>query len=118
MRVRRSQKRKAERTTTAAALVKRIGLQADCDIDFSSLGDEAFSAHTLGDAMQVTRRGLLQTAAAALPVGRAARAQGTRDKVIRIGVLSDMSGPYRDVTGPTSVACARQAVEDFGSVSV
>ncbi len=65
--------------------------------------------------MLVTRRGLLQTASVAtLPIERIAQAQGTRDKVIRIGVLSDMSGPYRDVTGPTSVACARQAVEDFG----
>jgi branched-chain amino acid transport system substrate-binding protein len=33
--------------------------------------------------------------------------------VIRIGVLTDLSGTYRDVTGPTSVACARQAVEEF-----
>ncbi len=66
--------------------------------------------------MPTTRRGLLQAATAAtVPVGRAARAQSTRDKVIRIGVLSDMSGPYRDVTGPTSVACAHQAIEDFGA---
>ena len=65
--------------------------------------------------MQVTRRGLLQTATAAtVPLGRATKAQGTRGRVIKIGVLSDMTGPYRDVTGPTSVACARQAVEDFG----
>jgi branched-chain amino acid transport system substrate-binding protein len=28
-------------------------------------------------------------------------------------VLNDMSGTYRDATGPTSAACARQAVEDF-----
>lgn len=33
---------------------------------------------------------------------------------LRIGVLNDMSGPYRDVSGPTSVACVRQAIEDFG----
>jgi branched-chain amino acid transport system substrate-binding protein len=33
--------------------------------------------------------------------------------VIRIGVLTDLAGPYRDVTGPTSVACVRQAVEEF-----
>ena len=66
--------------------------------------------------MLVTRRGLLQSATIAnLYVGGSARAQGVRDNVIRIGVLTDMSGPYRDVTGPTSVACARQAVEDFGS---
>jgi branched-chain amino acid transport system substrate-binding protein len=28
-------------------------------------------------------------------------------------VLTDLSGNYRDVTGPTSVACVRQAVEEF-----
>ncbi|GAN76137.1 ABC transporter branched-chain amino acid permease [Acidisphaera rubrifaciens HS-AP3] len=33
---------------------------------------------------------------------------------LRIGVLNDESGPYRDLTGMTSVACARQAVQDFG----
>ena len=28
-------------------------------------------------------------------------------------MLTDLSGTYRDVTGPTSVACVRQAVEEF-----
>jgi branched-chain amino acid transport system substrate-binding protein len=61
-----------------------------------------------------TRRGFLGAAAlAAAPFS--ARAQGARPRV-KLGVLTDMSGPYRDVTGPTSVACARQAVEDFGAM--
>jgi branched-chain amino acid transport system substrate-binding protein len=51
-------------------------------------------------------------AGAALPLARA-RAQAA--PVVRIGVLNDMSGTYRDTTGPTSAACARQAVEDFGA---
>jgi branched-chain amino acid transport system substrate-binding protein len=50
-------------------------------------------------------------AAGALPL--AARAQ-PRDNVIRIGVLADMSGPYRDTSGPTSVAAVNQAIEDLG----
>jgi branched-chain amino acid transport system substrate-binding protein len=33
---------------------------------------------------------------------------------IRIGVLNDQSGPYRDDGGPTGVICAKQALEDFG----
>lgn len=41
-----------------------------------------------------------------------ARAQAAR--TVRIGVLSDLTGPYRDATGPTSVACAQQAVQEFG----
>ncbi|MFG1346700.1 ABC transporter substrate-binding protein [Xanthobacter autotrophicus DSM 431] len=32
---------------------------------------------------------------------------------VRIGVLSDMSGPYSDLAGPGSVVAARMAVEDF-----
>ena len=61
--------------------------------------------------MILNRRTLL-AAAAAVPLIRPARAQaGT----IRIGVLNDQSGVYRDISGPTSVACVRQAIEEFGS---
>ncbi|HMM07724.1 MAG TPA: ABC transporter substrate-binding protein [Paracoccus solventivorans] len=35
------------------------------------------------------------------------------DGVVRIGVLTDMSGPYSDFSGPTSVEAARLAVEEF-----
>lgn len=56
----------------------------------------------------IPRRALLAAAAAA-PLARPARAQaGT----VKIGVLNDQSGVYRDISGPTSVACVRQAVED------
>lgn len=40
-----------------------------------------------------------------------ARAQA--DRTIRFGHITDMSGVYRDVEGPTSVACLGQAVEEF-----
>jgi branched-chain amino acid transport system substrate-binding protein len=36
------------------------------------------------------------------------------DKVIRIGVLNDMSSVYADFQGPGSVISAQMAVEDFG----
>ena len=63
--------------------------------------------------MTATRRTLLGAtlATAALRVGRA-RAQAP---TVKIGVLNDQSGPYRDISGPVSVACARQAVEEFGN---
>ncbi|HVY14737.1 MAG TPA: ABC transporter substrate-binding protein [Rhodopila sp.] len=32
---------------------------------------------------------------------------------ISVGVLTDLSGTYRDNTGPTSVACAQQAIAEF-----
>src|SRR5512145_2172997 len=36
------------------------------------------------------------------------------DDVVRIGVLTDMTGYYSDLAGPGSVLAARMAVEDFG----
>ena len=63
--------------------------------------------------MSLSRRSLLGTAAAtALAAGRPARAQA-RAK-IKIGVLNDMSGPYADDGGPVSLACTRQAVQEWG----
>jgi len=62
--------------------------------------------------MLLTRRAALGATAATLVYGNA-RAQPA--DTIRIGVLTDLSGPYRDVTGPTSVACVRQAVEEFSA---
>jgi branched-chain amino acid transport system substrate-binding protein len=43
-----------------------------------------------------------------------AQAQYT-DGVVKIGVLTDMSGVYADITGPGSVAAAKLAVEDFNA---
>src|SRR5580704_1945185 len=45
--------------------------------------------------------------------GGAARAQ-ISDDVVKIGVLTDMSGPSRNADGPGSVAAAQMAIEDFG----
>ena len=62
--------------------------------------------------MRLTRRAVLGTtlAASVAPLRRP-RAQAPG---IRIGVMNDMSGPYRDDGGMTGVICARQALEDFG----
>jgi branched-chain amino acid transport system substrate-binding protein len=50
----------------------------------------------------------------AILLSGAAQAQ-ISDDVIKIGVLTDLSGLYADPTGPGSVFAARQAVEDFGA---
>ena len=50
--------------------------------------------------------------AAALPF---AGARGQAANIIRIGVLNDQSGPYRDISGPSGVQCAMQAVAEFGN---
>jgi len=64
--------------------------------------------------MDLSRRLLLGTTAAAatLPLGRRARAQAN---TIKIGVMNDQSGPYRDTGGVTSVACTKLAVQEFAA---
>jgi branched-chain amino acid transport system substrate-binding protein len=44
----------------------------------------------------------------------AARAQQISDDVVKIGVLTDLSGPAATATGPGSVTAAQMAVDDFG----
>jgi branched-chain amino acid transport system substrate-binding protein len=44
----------------------------------------------------------------------AAAAEKVSDGVVKIGVLTDMTGYYSDLAGPGSVLAARMAAEDFG----
>ncbi|HEV7458526.1 MAG TPA: ABC transporter substrate-binding protein [Roseococcus sp.] len=64
----------------------------------------------------LNRRALLGGAAATAAFGalpaHVARAQAAN--TVRIGILNDQSGLYRDVNGPGSVACVRQAIQDSG----
>jgi branched-chain amino acid transport system substrate-binding protein len=64
--------------------------------------------------MSMSRRELIGGAAilSSVPLIRP-RAQGK--PVVRLGVLTDLSGTYRDNTGPTSVAAAQLAVEEMKS---
>ena len=59
------------------------------------------------------RRILAGIAAMALSTGGFAVAQAQDAGPLRVGVLTDMSSLYADVTGPGSVAAAKMAVEDF-----
>ena len=62
--------------------------------------------------MTLSRRALLGSASlAALPL-LPARAQAP---TLKIGVLTDLSGPYQDTTGRTSVICTQQAVDEFAA---
>ena len=57
---------------------------------------------------------LLRTAILSAAMVSAGAAYGQiSDNLIKIGVLSDMSGLYADLGGPGSVLAARLAVEDF-----
>ncbi len=60
--------------------------------------------------VSIGRRATLATGLAAAALPRSAKAQRTP---IRIGVLTDMNGPYATNTGPGSVTGAQLAVEDF-----
>ena len=66
---------------------------------------------------ELNRRSLLGGAAGAAAWGAMplshARAQAAN--TIRIGVLNDQSGPYRDLSGPWGVQCTLQAVQEFGN---
>jgi branched-chain amino acid transport system substrate-binding protein len=68
--------------------------------------------------MKLSRRSLMGAGAAALALPAAGTARAAPRPKIKIGVLVDMSGPYRDDTGPTSVACTKQAAQDFGASHV
>ncbi|WP_424140515.1 ABC transporter substrate-binding protein [Roseomonas chloroacetimidivorans] len=63
--------------------------------------------------MTIDRRTFIGSAlaAAATMSSRPGRAQAAN--TIRIGVITDMTGIYRDVSGPTSVACVQQAADEF-----
>lgn len=61
----------------------------------------------------IARRTALLGTAAALAASTRARAQAPQ--VLRIGVLNDQSGPYRDTTGVGSVVCAQEAAAEWGS---
>lgn len=59
-------------------------------------------------------RAALIGAAAAILLSTTAHAQAVSDGVVRIGVVTDMSGALSDLSGRGSVMAVRMAVEDFG----
>jgi branched-chain amino acid transport system substrate-binding protein len=61
--------------------------------------------------MKLSRRSVLAAGAASAVAYRSAGAEPL--PVIKIGVLTDLSGQYRDNSGPTSVLATKLAVEDF-----
>ena len=75
------------------------------------------ASSTRRNAMDISRRTLLGTAAAtaALPAaGHRARAEAD---TIKIGVLNDQSGPYTDTGGVTSVAAAKRRSTEFAAAT-
>jgi branched-chain amino acid transport system substrate-binding protein len=62
--------------------------------------------------MSVSRRALLASTAALAGVPSLGRAQPARQK-LKIGALSDFSGPYRDTDGMVATLCLQQAAREF-----
>ena len=63
--------------------------------------------------MSITRRTLAATAfGASMAVPLVGRAQAL--PALKIGILTDLSGPYQDLAGPLAVKAAQLATEDFG----
>ena len=60
--------------------------------------------------MDISRRLLLATSAAT-GLTSTSRAQGA---TLKIGILTDLSGPYQDLAGPLAIGAAQLATEDFG----
>ena len=60
------------------------------------------------------KRKLLCTLLAGMGLGLAGAAQAqVSDNLVKIGVLTDMSGLYADLAGPGSVTAAKMAVDDY-----
>lgn len=60
------------------------------------------------------RLALAALAAGVASIAWSAQAQEVSDDVVKIGVLTDMSGVYSDMNGNGSVIAAEMAIEDFG----
>lgn len=56
---------------------------------------------------------LMAASALALLIAGGAHAQGISNGTVKIGVLGDMSGVFQDLSGASSVAAAKMAVDDF-----
>jgi branched-chain amino acid transport system substrate-binding protein len=69
---------------------------------------------------EISRRGMLVAGAGAAAAGWGAlpiaQARAQAANTIKIGVLNDQSGLYRDLSGPGSTACVRQAVQELGDL--
>ncbi|MBV8913578.1 MAG: ABC transporter substrate-binding protein [Acetobacteraceae bacterium] len=64
--------------------------------------------------MRISRRGLIGSAASLPLLGVAQPGRAQTGDGLRIGVLTDLSGPYQDLAGPVAVKAAQLALKDYG----
>jgi branched-chain amino acid transport system substrate-binding protein len=67
--------------------------------------------------MRLTRRDVICSAAAAAVASAAALPGRARAQTptLKLGILTDLSGPYKDIGGPLAADCARLAVSEFAA---
>lgn len=75
--------------------------------------DVGASAAGVSSLKKTGARCIAACLAAWMAAAPAAAQQKISSEVVKIGVLTDMSGPYSDFTGSGSVIAAKMAVEDF-----
>lgn len=63
--------------------------------------------------MRITRRVALAGGVAASVAAARVRRARAEPAVLKVGVLTDLSGPYRDINGPNGIACTKQAAAEF-----
>ncbi len=69
--------------------------------------------------MAISRRDWLKAGAALAPLpGVAAGRAQAQGRPLRLGVMSDMAGPYADLSGPGSVAAVRMAVQEIAGADL
>lgn len=64
--------------------------------------------------MKMMKKSLMAVAVATAVTVSGAQAAGISGDKVKIGVLADMGGTYKDVCGPGCVTAVEMAVEDFG----
>ena len=69
--------------------------------------------------MHLTRRDLIGTTAAAAASAALLRPGRARADApaIKLGVLTDLSGPYKDIGGPLATDCVRLAASEFAAAN-
>ena len=64
--------------------------------------------------MSLTRRTLIAAAATSSALTLPASVKAQAVPTLKIGCLTDMSGPYKDIAGPGALAAVHQALEEYG----
>jgi branched-chain amino acid transport system substrate-binding protein len=67
--------------------------------------------------MDIARRTLLAGTAAAASLATRPRPARAQTPTLKIGVLTDLSGPYKDLAGSMSTVCAQLAVAESGAAA-